>query len=1338
LALTHPHAFSLKCFLPAVFAVFLTFQSAAQFLDTNSPFNNKIIAIDQDQQGFMWFASQQMIGRYDGYEFTFPPIINNDQNTAVHLLDLLITQKNLLFLATRNQGLLVANLNQLTPVQTVPELKDRTVLAMLETDDAGELWLADKNGLYLLKDHQLIAHPFSAPKPTIDHFIQLDAQHLIISSINELLVFNKQSGQYSVIEYDTQQNSTYIWDVIKLADKKLLVSTDKALILGDMANQSWQTISHPHIQSTIHAMTIINDNLWLSSNKAGLKQFVGGLSDPSPMVFNKTNGLLDEHSIVTFFVDRQERLWSGFFDGQIRHINPKNLIWQKLQLNNNFNDCVPSYDAIDHVSEDAQNRLWVISSGSLWLISESHNICLPITTPEQSTKQLNRPIPIMSFQDTSGHQWVFFYQLGLVKYDLSNNPQIQAVYSFDATHNVFYGLISQPENDEFVFHSAKGIVQVKLKPDNESSIESLGQGNEPGIVHDYFSHPEGGYLLASSRGLMTWKDDLIAPFSHPDLSASGLAAQQILVDSNLQWWIGTQSNGLIILDPSLQKLDQFKPRDLQNEIRSVTSLLEDNLGFIWVTTAAGLYRFDPNTYHILKFTQQDGLPSDTFRINNALVTTAGVLVFGTSQGLVTINPQDVPSSSHALGTYLTGIKRFNQDVRPGEDYNGFSVDKPLHQLQSLELGHDDYIMSFKFSSLNYDQAQRLSYQYQLQGFDPSWRQTTAANREATYTNLPSGEYTFRIKSGYNQHFDSEIQPIQVTVLPPPWLTWWALTSYVLMALGAVYWYVQHKIKTNQRIADRLRIEVAEKTKELSIQKQTVESLLEKKNELFSNVSHEFRTPLTLILGPIRELLDKQTDQADVKSLTMINRSANRLLSLVEQLLQIARVSDLDKVKTQPQNTEKQVSSLVESFEHMAHSKRINLQLTHNDPTTIDVTDQFIDAVLGNLVSNAIKYTESGGSVWVSATASSDSLILSVKDTGAGLTTDQQRDIFKRFRRLESHQAIEGIGIGLSVVEEVVKVNNGRITVDSELGVGSEFVVRVPLAEAVEAHEQSHISTLVQQLQRESVEVAEAAPSTDSGEAPVEDVTLNTVLVIEDNHDMRQHIVDIISTHYNCLTAENGVKGVAVAIEQVPDIIISDVMMPEMDGFKVARIIRADERTSHIPLMLLTALNDKTSRIKGWRENVDAYMTKPFDRDELLIQLENMLTIRDILKKKAGQDLSSGQSQSATLTKKDQEFVDRLMAIIHEHYADPLLSRVKLANLMAVSDRQLQRKIKALIDQNPMDILREFRLNTAKQKLRDGYQVSLVADDCGFNSLSYFSQCFKAQFGMSPKKFQQSQ
>jgi AraC-like DNA-binding protein len=198
------------------------------------------------------------------------------------------------------------------------------------------------------------------------------------------------------------------------------------------------------------------------------------------------------------------------------------------------------------------------------------------------------------------------------------------------------------------------------------------------------------------------------------------------------------------------------------------------------------------------------------------------------------------------------------------------------------------------------------------------------------------------------------------------------------------------------------------------------------------------------------------------------------------------------------------------------------------------------------------------------------------------------------------------------------------------------------------------------------------------------------------------------------------------------------MMPEMDGFKVARIIRADERTSHIPLMLLTALNDKTSRIKGWRENVDAYMTKPFDRDELLIQLENMLTIRDILKKKAGQDLSSGQTQSATLTKKDQEFVDRLMNIIHEHYADPLLSRVKLASLMAVSDRQLQRKIKALIDQNPMDILREFRLNTAKQLLRDGHQVSLVADDCGFNSLSYFSQCFKAQFGMSPKKFQQSQ
>jgi CheY-like chemotaxis protein len=511
-------------------------------------------------------------------------------------------------------------------------------------------------------------------------------------------------------------------------------------------------------------------------------------------------------------------------------------------------------------------------------------------------------------------------------------------------------------------------------------------------------------------------------------------------------------------------------------------------------------------------------------------------------------------------------------------------------------------------------------------------------------------------------------------------------------------------------------------------------LLAKKNELFSNVSHEFRTPLTLILGPINELLNKQAELEDSKSLGMIKRNANRLLSLVEQLLQIARVSDFKKIKTTPQNVQIQLQSLIDSFQHMAQSKAINLQLVQNEPATINVTDQFIDATMGNLVSNAIKYTQAGGTVIVSSKVSEDLLFMSVKDTGIGLTQEQQRDIFKRFKRLESHQLIEGIGIGLSVVEEVVKINNGIIKVDSELGLGSEFTVSIPQSDAKVVNESKSISTLVKQLQAESLQ-ASLIPKAE--QIYTEENNLNTVLVIEDNHDMREHIISIIGSQYNCIAAENGLKGVAAAIEHIPDIIISDVMMPEMDGFKVARIIRSDQRTSHIPLMLLTALHDKANRIKGWRENVDAYMTKPFDRDELLVQLENMLTIRDILKTKAGELVKQGQSITAALPKKDKEFIEKLLETIHLNYQDPIINRAKIASKMAVSDRQLQRKTKALIDQNPMDLLREFRLNKAKELLMDGYQVSQVSDHCGFNSLSYFSQCFKAQFGMSPKKYQQT-
>ena len=625
----------------------------------------------------------------------------------------------------------------------------------------------------------------------------------------------------------------------------------------------------------------------------------------------------------------------------------------------------------------------------------------------------------------------------------------------------------------------------------------------------------------------------------------------------------------------------------------------------------------------------------------------------------------------------------------------------------------------------------------MQGLDPDWIQVDASDRKISYSNLNAGEYVFRVIGTNKDGIWNETgKSLKITVKPAPWLSWWAYTSYTLLLFSLLFWYSNRKNRANARITQLLRTEVEKQTKQLQIQKQKVENLLTRKNELFANVSHEFRTPLTLILGPIKKLLNTSLSVSNINTLKMVNRNANRLLTMIEQILQIAKISDNENIKFYSQKTKLYIETIVETFKPSANEKKLDLQLIACEEAVVSTSKDAIEMIIGNLLSNAIKYTPAGGRITVSATTRNNVLYIEVTDTGCGLSTSQQKDIFNRFTRLDTHKNIEGIGIGLSVVEELLKVNNADIQINSTLGVGSNFIISF---QCIEMNiEDDEIQTdnfsaglLLKQLTHETTEIQSPSSSqiynNKAGEC---------ILIIEDNHDMRLHIADTLKDNYQCILAQAGKEGIALAIEHVPDIIICDVMMPGMDGFQVCRVIRSDTRTSHIPLVLLTALEDRESRIRGWREHVDAYLTKPFDAAELLLQLENILVIRNILKTRAGQQVKVGNNTAhIDLPKKDQQFVQKLNKIITQNYKNPLFLRAKLATEMAVSERQLQRKIKALINKNPMDLLREYRLSQAAKMLKDGYQVSISSDECGFNSVTYFSQCFKAQYGMTPKHYQ---
>ncbi|MCB1582029.1 MAG: helix-turn-helix domain-containing protein [Xanthomonadales bacterium] len=1273
----------------------------------------KIVDVDEDKFGFIWIATDEGLYRFDSLKtVSITEMVDFPTDLLVGVIDISVDPSNNLWIVTKND-LFVFDHKKIVSPDWAKELEIKKIFHINDSS-----YFLTPLSVIELTQNRINHYEFpTTNKPKFIKNFSIDKNNNVyIASKEALFSFNPINKQIESILYTPDLSKPFIWDVHVDSENIVWVSTDTGVYRRLNSKETWEAFAPEKLPKIIKSINSTDEDIWLASAIEGLVQFNRSEEKITIHQKNQQPMSLQSNTLTNVFIDTNQYLWVSSFDGQLLMTNPNltSLNWQ--------DDCTKKEDVF--AFKNFQNNVYMALLSGIAVYSDQ-SVCSIIKTQKTNKDPSNDFIPTSFYVANDNTFWVGS-SMGLHVLD-PTDLEITNIYSDNKIDSVNF--ISEIDDQTLVYGTSTGLFYFDIN--NKKTTQITNEKNQQVYFFDYVDHGSVFYF-ATNYGVYSLQKRMDQKLKQ--LKDTQMMSIESIVnfEDKLIW--STDSGGLFIYDLSKSKLQTLG--DFEQPYLNISNLIVDQAQNIWFTSNQGLTQYKQQSNSIININEHLGLTSKNFTLNSAYSQDNWLLI-GTRSGAIKVNiDNNLINTTLGAPVVLTGLSSFNQKILIGQQKNSI-LHKDINQIDQLLLTHRELAVTFEFSRLNYNDPFNETYRYQLAGFDPDWIETDYQNPQATYTNLPSGQYEFMVQS-INTRFNKDntaVKTLAIKVLPPPWLSWWAITAYVLLGLLLIYFYIQHKIKTNQLLTERLRVEVAEKTKELNIQKQTVESLLEKKNELFSNVSHEFRTPLTLILGPLKELLSKQNDRQDVKSLSMINRNANRLLSLVEQLLQIARVSDLDKVKTKPQKTYKQVSSLVESFEHLAQNKRIKLNLQANETATIDVTEQFIDAVLGNLLSNAIKYTQAGGSVWVSATTNDDSFLLSVKDTGTGLTNEQQKDIFKRFKRLESHQAIEGIGIGLSVVEEVVKVNHGTISVTSELGFGSEFIVRIPLSEALESQEDVSISTLVNQLQNESreshsiVEVSQEEPT--SGK----EVFNNTVLIIEDNNDMRQHIVDIVSPHYNCLTAVNGVKGVAIAIEEVPDIIISDVMMPEMDGFKVARIIRSDQRTSHIPLMLLTALNDKTSRIKGWRENVDAYMTKPFDRDELLVQLENMLTIRDILKHKAGQEHASGKHSGSTLPKKDQEFVDKLMLVIKENYMDPILNRPKIASKLAVSDRQLQRKIKALIDLNPMDMLREFRLNKAKEMLRDGYQVSQVADDCGFNSLSYFSQCFKAQFGMSPKKFQ---
>jgi len=803
------------------------------------------------------------------------------------------------------------------------------------------------------------------------------------------------------------------------------------------------------------------------------------------------------------------------------------------------------------------------------------------------------------------------------------------------------------------------------------------------------------------------------------------ALREIYEDSEKNLWIGTDL-GLFKYNLVSGKVNQYKFEDFRipNQIEAI---IEDNNGKLWITTSKKLIKFDPEQSVIQSYDGRDGLPNIKFAFNSCIKLNNGQIAFGGSQGFIIFDPDSIKNNEIPPEIAITGFQIFNKPIAVGEDS---PLKKAITHSEEIVLDYDQDVFTFEFAALDFTDPERNKYAYKMEGVDPDWVYTDANRRFATYTNLDPGSYVFTVKGSNNDGIWNEVgKSILVVINPPWWATTWAYILYVILILSAIYFTWKLQLK-------RLRIKHDYEMSKFEAEK--MHEVDEMKSRFFTNISHEFRTPLTLILGPAEKILSKSSDEGITREASFIRRNSNRLLQLVNQLLDLSKLdSGKLKLEATPGNIVTFIKGAALSFESLIESKDIRIKIKSSS----DLIEVYFDRekmmkILSNLLSNAFKFTPERGKVSITIDELSDGTVeIKIRNTGVGIAKEELPKLFDRFYQVDSTHTkeYEGTGIGLALAKDLMELHHGSITVNSEVGKWTEFAINLPLGknhlkddEIVKAKETlDQIEVPIEEENLISKEIA--ATKTIKDEDPT------TILVVEDNYDMREYIKESLINNYNVEEAVNGEQGVRIAADIIPDLIISDLMMPKMDGNELTRILKNDEKTSHIPIIILTAKSGQENKIEGLETGADDYLTKPFDLKELRVRVENLINTR----KKLQEKFSKGEFLTKPTRKKlkslDEKFLARIFEVIEKHISEEDFSIEDCGAEIGMSRTHLYKKVKALVGKSPSQYVRTVRLHRAKQMIeQEKGNVSEVAYSVGFSSPAYFSRCFKEEFGYPPK------
>ena len=1060
------------------------------------------------------------------------------------------------------------------------------------------------------------------------------------------------------------------------------------------------------------------DIIWITTYGNGLfalEQSTGKLNH-----FTRYNSGLKTNYLLSIFEDKSGEIWVG-----TEHTGVSKISLTKYQ-NEVF---LPDTD-----KTNAENKIirtiFQDKSGDIWIGTKSGNIY--VFNEELQSKDiitLPQGMPYCIVEDRHENKWVGTKGNGLLLFP--NKKKGYKAYTHNLTdttslaNNSIYSILADSKDNIWVGTFGAGLLYCD-ENENEINFKKIpGISAEQKFVRCIMQDRSGLIWVGGNNGILIFEPDrvfkessYIRSFHFDQDNPNSLNHNEVKClyeDSKGHVWVGTSGGGLnlAIRDTSDGEIhfEHFTTEEgLVNNV--VQSIEEDYSGNLWISTESGISRFNPETRIFENYSFSDTWESDLFSESSSFKRKNGELMFGSYNGMYILNPSTFKNKVSDLPVLLTRLRINGIPVVPnGQDS---PLTKSITETKSIKLRNGQNSFSIEFSSLNFQDAFSSRFTYILENYENKWNPVTQYN-VATYKNIPAGKYIFKVKGNNSSGIMAEHETIlEITVVPPFWKSSQAIGIYIILALILCFFAAKLILKMN-KLHNAVEVE---------------KRLTEYRLRFFTNISHEFRTPLTIIKGSIENMNEMKSLPAPVKKqIKILEKSSSRLMRLIDQLLEFRKMQK-DKMELTLEYTEAVsfFTDIYNTFIETANRNNIHYTFSSNKESKIVLLDHGkLDKIAFNLLSNAFKHTPINGNISIKLQFNDedDNWQLTVSDSGVGISADKRELLFQRFKQI--NYSASGIGIGLNLTHELVNVHHGNIMyMDSEWE-GASFTVTIPMTE--ENYPKENI------IQTEPVKI-NSIETEEIAENNILNDTLNSykILIIEDDEEIRIFLTEQLKNIFTILTANNGIEGLDTAFKEQPNLIICDVMMPEMDGFEVTKKLKSNFQSSHIPIILLTAHSSIEHQVEGIEAGADAYIIKPFSTKYLLARIIKLIEQREKLQYKFSQEPGIEPTVIYT-TNKDKEFLEKIHAIIEKNLDNPEFSVDIFAQSVLLGRTMLYKKVKGVTGYSPNEYIRIIRLKKAAELLKTtDLNVSEVAYKVGFNDPFYFSRCFKEQFSLSPIQF----